>query len=255
MATAWSIVPIIGPSIGGVIDQAAGWRSIFICLTAVGIAVAAYSLPLIPSKKSTSLSLADYMRSYVNLLTSLKYLFSVCTMAFCLGALYVYLGQVTAVLRIDAISNNIVTGIVISAAPLGFFVGSFISGSLSKTRSRGFNMVSGRVLVLAGMILSLALAVPNVGGITPIALAGFFTGLGNGITLPNASSMAISVNKELTGAAVGLASAISLGFGGVIAFICGIFIQDHLTDSVLLTTLLAVAAASTVVTWIAVKAK
>lgn len=255
MATAWSIVPIIGPSIGGVIDQAAGWRSIFICLTIVGIGVGAYALPLIPSRKSTSLGLAEYIRSYLNLLTSRKYLLSVSTMALCLGALYVYLGHVTAVLRTEAISNNIVTGIVVSAAPLGFFGGSFISGSMSKTRSRGFNMVVGRVLVLTGMIVSLGLAVPNIGGVIPVALAGLFTGLGNGITLPNASSMAISVNKELTGAAVGLASAISLGFGGVIAFACGLFIQDRLNDVALLGTLLVVSAVSMIATWIAVKAE
>ncbi|MGX5801391.1 hypothetical protein ACWGS9_09115 [Bradyrhizobium sp. Arg314] len=66
-------------------------------------------------------------------------------------------------------------------------------------------------------------------GIThPLAFFGPFMsiGIGNGLTMPAANMGATSVRSDLAGTATGLAAAMSLGGGAVVASIAGTFFEE-----------------------------
>lgn len=253
MASAWALVPIVGPTIGGLLGYWIGWRGVFITLSVFGITVAIFTIISLPSLKSRKMSIHEYREGYIQLGRSKRFAFCVLSMSTCLGALYIFLGYVPHLVSGRYGADEITVATFIASAPLGFFFGSVLSGRISTTHSRGFAMMAGRMLVFVGLSTSIALEFFSLGGRISLPIAGFFIGFGNGITLPNATSIAISIKKEFTGAAVGLASALSLGGGAGIAFICGWLISGILNEFIFFCTLSAVVLFSLLVTWLAGK--
>jgi len=88
-----SLVPMIAPAIGGVLDQALGWRASFGLLLAAGLAVwALIWADLGETAQIRPVSLAAQIRQYPALLASRRFWgYSLCA-AFASGSFFAYLG-------------------------------------------------------------------------------------------------------------------------------------------------------------------
>jgi len=109
-------------------------------------------------------------------------------------------------------------------------------------------MIAGRLVASAGLAGGLALFLAGV--VHEAALFGpcVLLGLGNGLTMPSASAGALSVGPELAGSAAGLAGALAVGGGALVASLTGAVLTEAngpyaLLGMMLLAALLGLAAA------------
>jgi predicted MFS family arabinose efflux permease len=199
LAMGWALAPMVGPLLGGSLDQFFGWRSSFVVFTILGAAgfiLAARELKGIPPPRSDN----GYLTSYVLLLRSNRFWAYTLCMACSLGALYVFLGGAPLVFGGALEGSSAKLGFYMGLVPVGFILGSYLAGRFASRRSRGVILVAARLITCSGLLVGLVLAML---GVTHILV---FFGVGNGLTMPAANSGAMSVRSDLAGTAAGLAA-------------------------------------------------
>ena len=114
-----------------------------------------------------------------------------------------------------------VLGFFFGAPALGYFAGNFISGRFSVRIGVNTMVLWGCWLNAIGVGLSILVMWAGLG--SPITFFGFmtFVGLGNGMSIPNATAGALSVRPHLAGTASGLSGSIMLGGGAGLSALAG----------------------------------
>ena len=217
-----AVVPMIGPAIGGVLQEQFGWKANFWLLFALG----AFILWLVWSDMGETAtksgkSLINQFREYPELLTSPRFWGYSSACAFSSGAFFAYLGGAPFV-GTDVFSLTPgELGLYFGAPALGYFVGNYISGRFSVRYGVNRMILWGCFLNLAGVVLSLLVFLAGAG--SPLSFFGFMTcvGLGNGLSIPNATAGMLSVRPHLAGTASGLGGAIMLGGGAGLSALAG----------------------------------
>ncbi len=242
LAMAWAIAPMLGPALGGLLDQAIGWRASFYMLAVFGAAVLILCwTDLVETSRAPSNTITEQYRAYPELLGStLFWAYCVCA-AFSVGAFYAFLaGAPLAASGFDL--SPAVLGLCMGSITGGFMAGSFLAGRLAGRLPAATILVAGRLLACAGLLFGLVL---NVGGINHVlALFGpcLFVGVSNGLTQPSATAGAISVHSAHTGSAAGLAGAITVGGASLMAAVAGAALTEQNARSGLFLIMLLSAA-------------
>ncbi len=243
-----AIVPMIGPAIGGVMDQALGWQSNFWLLLILGAMVITLTWrDLGETAKTTSTSFRAQFAEYPELLTARRFWGYSLSAAFASGAFFAYLGGAPFVGSEVFGLSPAWLGIYFGAPALGYFFGNWISGRFSVRAGINSMILWGSILSAAGILTSLILFL--LGFKTALVFFGFttFVGFGNGMVLPNATSGMLSVRPHLAGTASGLGGAIMIGGGAALSALSGALLTGEsgafpLIRIMLTTSLLAVAA-------------
>ena len=217
-----SIVPMIGPMIGGALQSAFGWHSNFWLLLASGAAVWLWAWrDLGETATKVTGSLADQVRQYPQLLTSRRFWGYCASSAFASGAFFAYLGGAPfvgdQVFGMDATTLGLFFGV----PAIGYLVGNGISGRYSSRYGIDRMIVVGALGQAAGLAI---LALLTLSGFTSHwVFFGFmtFVGLGNGLVIPNATAGMLSVHPHLAGTASGLGGAIMLAGGAALSVLAG----------------------------------
>ena len=215
-----ALIPMIGPMIGGALDQAWGWRASFVALAASGaLVLLIVAADQGETGRSRGGGLAAQVRHYPTLLRSRRFWgYSLCAM-FASGAFFALLGGAAFVAgRIFGLSP-LWTGIALGSPAIGYAAGNFLSGRLSVRVGIDRMAMVGCAVATLGLGLSLVLAA--FGAVGPLVFFGFCVtlGLGNGMALPNAMAGSISVRPELAGTASGLSGAIMTAGGAALSVI------------------------------------
>ncbi len=213
-----AVVPMIGPAIGGVLDETLGWQANFWMLLALGVLVLTLIwLDLGETAQAKSASFAEQFREYPELLTARRFWGYCLSAGFASGAFFAYLGGAPYVgSEVFGLSATEV-GLYFGAPALGYFFGNGISGRYSMRYGINTMVLWGCVVSAAGLTLSLLFFLAGLK--TALVFFGFmtFVGLGNGMVLPNATSGMLSVRPHLAGTASGLGGAIMLGGGATLS--------------------------------------
>ncbi len=213
-----AVVPMIGPAIGGVLDETLGWQANFWMLLALGVLVLTLIwLDLGETAQAQSASFAEQFREYPELLTARRFWGYCLSAGFASGAFFAYLGGAPYVgSEVFGLSATEV-GLYFGAPALGYFFGNGISGRYSMRYGINTMVLWGCVVSAAGLTLSLLFFLAGLK--TALVFFGFmtFVGLGNGMVLPNATSGMLSVRPHLAGTASGLGGAIMLGGGATLS--------------------------------------
>jgi DHA1 family bicyclomycin/chloramphenicol resistance-like MFS transporter len=242
-----AVVPMIGPAIGGVLDETLGWQSNFWLLAVMGALVFALTYrDLGETAARGSASFGEQFREYPELLGARRFWGYCLAAAFASGAFFAYLGGAPYVgSEVFGLSAAEV-GIYFGAPALGYFFGNFISGRFSARVGINRMIFWGTILSAAGLLMSLFLFL--AGFKTALVFFGFmtFVGLGNGMVLPNATSGMLSVRPHLAGTASGLGGAIMIGGGAALSALAGALLTGGngaypLIWIMLVTSLMAVA--------------
>lgn len=222
-----AIVPMIGPGIGGALEQTFGWQANFWLLLALGIAILALVwADLGETAKTQTSSLREQIGEYPELLSSRRFWGYCLTAAFASGAFFSYLGGAPYVgSEVFGLSAAEV-GLYFGAPALGYFFGNGISGRYSTRVGINGMILWGCIVSFVGMSLSLLLSI--LGLQTALIFFGFmtFVGFGNGMVLPNATSGMLSVRPHLAGTASGLGGAIMLTGGASLSALAGALLTD-----------------------------
>lgn len=217
-----AVVPMIAPAIGGILEDAFGWKANFLMLLGCGLLVLAISWrDLGETGTPSSNSLIQQFREYPELLTSQRFWGYCLASAFGSGAFFAYLGGAPFVgTQVFGLSPSQL-GLYFAAPSIGYFLGNWATGVLSARHGVNRMVLWGTIIAASGMALSLI--VGYAGFSSPVAFFGFMSlvGVGNGMTIANATAGMLSVRPHLAGTASGLGGAIMIGGGAALSALAG----------------------------------
>ena len=230
-----TVAPILGPGIGGYLDRCFGWQSVFAFLGAIGLVIflitwfdLGETVPLQTSRQNSQR--ADYME----LLKSQRFWGYCVSSALGSGSFFIYLSGAPFVgTELFGLSPEQLS-LYFGAPALGYFAGNFISGHYSERFGVDAMVISGLNFTVSGTALSLIVSASGNGSV--LSFFGFmcFVGLGNGLTIPNATAGMLSVRPHLAGTASGLGSAIMIGGGAALSALAGTVVSIDAGETPLL---------------------
>lgn len=242
LAMAWAIAPMLGPTVGGLLDQVLGWRASFCALALFGAAVLVLCwTDLNETNRTPSSTIAEQYRAYPELLGSKRFWAYCVCMAFSVGAFYAFLTGAPLAASAFDLSPSIL-GLYMGSITGGFMVGSFLAGRLAGSLPVTTLLVVGRIVACAGLLLGLALFAAGIDHVLALFGPCLFVGLSNGLTQPSANVGAISVRSTHTGSAAGLAGAITVAGASMMAAFAGAVLTEENARSGLFLVMLASAA-------------
>jgi DHA1 family bicyclomycin/chloramphenicol resistance-like MFS transporter len=244
-----SIVPMMGPAVGGVLDEAFGWQASFWMLAGGGLLLL---ILLYFDQGETFIKreggFAAQVREYPKLLTSQRFWGYCLAAAFASGAFFAYLGGAPFVGTEVFAMEPAELGLYFGSPAIGYLIGNGLSGRYSVRVGVNRMVLIGALLTVAGM--STLMLLDLAGFSHPLVFFGFMIciGLGNGILLPNANAGMLSVRPALAGSAAGLGGAFMIGGGAALSVIAGFVLGPDtgarpLIILMLLTTLASVVCA------------
>ncbi|EBA16538.1 drug resistance transporter, Bcr/CflA family protein [Roseobacter sp. SK209-2-6] len=235
-----AVVPMIGPAIGGFLDQWLGWQANFWMLFAVGALTLAITFSDFgETAHKSGKTLRQQFSEYPELLFSPRFWGYSLASGLASGSFFAYLGGAPYLgTEIYGLSTAEL-GVYFSAPAVGYFAGNFISGRYSTKLGVNRMVFWGCIINGSGVLVSLLIAL--TGADTVLTFFGFmcFVGIGNGMAIPNATAGAISVRPHLAGTASGLSGAIMIGAGALLSAGAGLLLGPDSTAVPLLLVMLA----------------
>ena len=217
-----ALVPMVGPMIGGALEQAFDWHATFVFLVLAGIGtLALVHVDLGETLAKGGMGFRAQVRSYPELFRSPRFWGYVMCAAFGSGAFFALLGGASFVGTTIFGLSPVWNGIALGAPAVGYALGNFLSGRFSVRLGINKMALIGTGITIAGLGISVLLTLAGL--VHPLVFFGFctFLGLGNGLTLPNVMAGSISVRPHLAGTASGLGGAIMIGGGAALSQVAG----------------------------------
>ena len=235
-----SVVPMIGPAVGGWLDTQFGWHASFWLMLGLGSAVAALIwADLGETMSGERRSFRAQFAEYPELFASPRFWGYVGAAMFASGAFFAYVGGAPFVGSEVFDLSPAQLGVYFGAPALGYFAGNFVSGRFSTAVGIDRMILWGSMLTATGLAVSVALSLS--GTHSAVAFFGLmsFVGLGNGMVLPNANAGMLSVRPHLAGTASGLGGAFMIGGGAALAGWAGLLLTPESGEMPLLYLMLA----------------
>lgn len=229
VAMAMSLAPMLSPALGGYLDTLLGWRTSFIFCSIAGLTVFVWVILTLPEtlvQRGEGEAAASLLRGYGQLLRSPLFCSYALQTSFTSGVFFAFIAGAPFVVVTVMGHPASDYGLWFVVVSTGYLVGNFFTGRYAVRL--GIDRMLG-VGALAGMVGAIALALTSWLG--PLSLPGIFlpmmvVALSNGLTLPNGTAGAISVNPRAAGAAAGLTGALQMLVGAAAALLVG-YGQDH----------------------------
>lgn len=225
---AFVIAPMLAPTLGGFLDQAAGWRASFALvgvLGAVALMVTWRSLPETNRSRAPSAGIAGLLAGYRSLLRRPRFIAYALTLGFASAVFFSFIAGAPYLMVVVLGQTPLDYGLWFVVVSIGYMAGNFLSGRYSQRLGTDRMVSIGNIVTLAAAFLCLAAAVS--GHLSPATLFGpmMVAALGNGLTIPNGTAGAISVDASAIGAAAGLAGFLQMGLGAAASQLVGA-VQD-----------------------------
>lgn len=209
-----SLVPMVGPLIGGALEERFGWQSTFWLLFGLGVV-------------TTALAFADLgetftrreggtfaqMRLYPRLLKSREFWAYCGTASFAAGCFYAFLGGAPYIgAEVYGLTSSQI-GAAFALPSVGYMAGNYMAGRHSVRLGTRRMIVAGTSVTTSAMATLAVLTALDLSGAWVFFGAMVFLGIGNGMALPNANGGMLQAVPELAGSASGLGGAIAIGMG------------------------------------------
>ncbi|WP_444464621.1 multidrug effflux MFS transporter [Rhodobacter capsulatus] len=213
-----SVVPMIGPAVGGLLDGLFGWQANLAVLAISGALL--FALVWADMGETVSgggLGFGAQMRAYPILLRSARFWGYALSAAASAGLFYAYLGGAALVGEQAFGLSPIEVGYFFALPSLGYLIGNWVSGRFSLHLGMDRMVLWGTTLATAAIAVALlARAAEALGPVLFFSAVGI-TGIGNGLSLPSANAGLMSVRADLAGTASGLGATMTIGTGAVLA--------------------------------------
>ena len=222
-----ALVPMVGPMIGGLLDEWFAWQASFAFAGLFGLVVLAVVwFDMGETNLTRSARFSDQFRAYPGLIRSRRFWGYTLVAAFASGAFFAFLGGGPYVARVVLGMDPAELGLYFGLIAFGYMIGNFLSGVLSERVGVNRMMLTGSIVASLATLLGIVLFA--VGLTHPLSLFGsiLIVGLGNGLTLPSANAGIVSVRPELAGSASGLGGALMIGGGAALSMITGAILTE-----------------------------
>lgn len=223
-----AVVPMVGPAIGGVLDQYFGWQANFWLLFLLGgmalwLTWADFGETAFKSGKT----LLEQFREYPELLRSPRFWGYSLASGMSSGAFFAYLGGAPFIGTEFFGMDSARMGLFFGAPAIGYFLGNFISGRYSIRIGINRMVLWGCLFNCFGVVVSLAFFALGAGSEYTFFGCMTMVGLGNGLSIPNATAGSLSVRPKLAGTASGLSGAIMLTGGAALSALAGAMLTSE----------------------------
>jgi MFS transporter, DHA1 family, multidrug resistance protein len=245
-----ALAPMLGPVIGGVLDEALGWQAVVWLTFGLGLLVFAISwADLGETNTAQSADFGAQFRALPELARSRRFWGYSATAALASGAFFAFLGGgpyvATQVLGLSPSALGFYFGLI----ALGYMFGNFLSARFAARAGMNRMMIVGTLVSSGGLMLSIACF--GLGIVHPAAFFGcmLVVGLGNGLTLPSANVGTVSVRPHLAGSASGIGGAMMVGGGAALAALAGALLGPGTGPWPLLAIMLASSICAVLAAW------
>ncbi|WP_371226506.1 multidrug effflux MFS transporter [Roseovarius sp. 2305UL8-3] len=239
-----AVVPMIGPAIGGALDQWLGWQAAFGALFLLGAVVLWLTwADLGETAPATTRSLGEQFREYPELFLSPRFWGYASASALSSGAFFAYLGGGPYVGDKVFGLAPAQLGFFFGAPAIGYFLGNFISGRFSVRIGVNRMVMWGTLINAVGIAVNLALFYLGLASVFTFFGLMTLMGLGNGMTIPNATAGMLSVRPHLAGTASGLGGSLMIGGGAALSVLAGLGLSPETAAFNLLWIMLGTALA------------
>ena len=220
-----AICPMFGPALGGLLDGWFGWEANFWFIGGLGffILLIAY-FDLGETVPENTQGFRQQFSEYPELLRSRRFWGYCLASAFGAGAFFAYLGGGPFVGSIVYNLSPEMLGLYFGAPAIGYFFGNFLSGRFTILFGIDAMILWGLWIIFSGLSLSMVCSYVGYGTVETFFGFMIFVGLGNGLTIPNATAGMLSVRPHLAGTASGLGGAMMIAIGAALSTLAGAFL-------------------------------
>lgn len=215
-----TLIPMIGPTLGGVLSDHFGWRSNFaaILIAALLVLLLIYR-DLGETNRQKSGSFSEQFRAWPRLLTSPRFWGYTMAGTFTSGAFFAFLGGAPFVGGTLMGLTPSVLGLQFMFIAAGYIAGNYLSGRFARRAGIDMMMLIGGVVALVGAAVPILLFAQGYMSYLAFFAPQVVVGFGNGLSLPSTNAGIVSVRPELAGSASGLGGAISMGGGAFVSWL------------------------------------
>ena len=219
---AMTIMPMLGPAIGGIVEEYSEWQLSFRIMSILGLlTVILVWLDQGETIREKQESIIQQFYSYIGLVKSKMFWLYSLTAGFSVSCYYSFLtgGPIIAHELFSMSPSE--QGYLFGFVGFGYLFGNFLTGKYTVQVGPNKMMLMGCIITVLAPIIQIIFA--NTSFFNPLTFFGpmILIGLGNGMTLPNASSGMVSINPRLAGSASGLGMAVMIGIGATISACTG----------------------------------
>ena len=208
LTMAFVVAPMVAPILGGVLETYADWRVGQWALAVAGAAVlvaAWFKLPETHPPERRAPSLLSFFSSSLRLFSIPRFRTYTLTLAFTSSVFFAFLGGAPHIMMDMLHRTPFEYGLWFISISLAYMAANFASGRYTQRLGIDRMISLGNLITFAAGLLCLGSAISGLLSpltlFVPMAVAAF----GNGLTVPNGTAGAISVDAKLTGAAAGWA--------------------------------------------------
>ncbi|MDP7241447.1 MAG: multidrug effflux MFS transporter [Rhodospirillales bacterium] len=227
--------PMIGPSIGGLLEVWFGWQASFVLIAAIGAGVLAASVFYLHEThwgEGQAAGITDMVVGFGHLLRRPVFCGHAFQVAFTSSVFFAFVGGVPYVM-VDLMGRPPSEfGFYFIAVPAMFMTGSFFAGRVSAR-------VGSDRMVAIGTLIALTATGAEVAWnhwdlLTPVTLFGSMAvaALGAGMAQPNGMAGAVGVDPRRAGAASGLSGFLQMTVSAGVATVVGALLADSATPVV-----------------------
>ena len=220
-----AICPMFGPALGGLLDGWFGWEANFWFIGGLGIFILLIAyFDLGETVPENTQGFRQQFSEYPELLLSRRFWGYCLASAFGAGAFFAYLGVGPFVGSIVYNLSPEMLGLYFGAPAIGYFFGNFLSGRFTIRFGIDAMILWGLWIIFFGLSLSMVCSYVGYGTVETFFGFMIFVGLGNGLTIPNATAGMLSVRPHLAGTASGLGGAMMIAIGAALSTLAGAFL-------------------------------
>ena len=250
----FAVAPMVAPMIGGILDEAAGWRApmIFLLAASAFVLVMAWARLSETNVDRHIVSPRVLAGEFAELGRTGLFWYFALTSALISSAFFMFLAGAPYVMIEILGRSPMEYGYYFVVVAGGYILGNFMSGRYASQVGTHPMILAGCTLQIVGLLAAALLFA--AGATHPAALFGpmFFLSIANGLALPSSLAGAISVRPDLAGAASGFAGSMQIGFGAVMAPVVSGLLDDTIWPMLLL--MLATSSGALVTAWAARRA-
>ena len=233
MGMIMGVVPAIAPVLGGVLQEAFGWRSTFIASLLFASALGVWVILMLPEtlrrKLDEPLSLIAIVKGFGSLLASRPYRAYVGLVSLAYGGLFAFISGSSFVLMGVYGLSPVQFGFSFALGVMGFITGTVVAQKLVLKRGLDGVIRLGVMCLAGGGVIMLALTLVGTGSSLEITLPMAIYAAGVGLTMPQGQAAAMMPFPERAGTASSFLGICQMTFS---AFV-GLLIGRVLTGSVL----------------------
>lgn len=240
VTTVMVVAPMFAPTIGGALDTAFGWHSIFLFAGLYSLGVLIWAAVMLRETRPARAPGASFWREAAGLFGSRPFYGYVLVVAFATAPFFTFIGGGPHIVVTMMERSSAEYGLWFMLTSIGYMIGNFLASRLSQRFGVGTMIGIGLIIEIAGAIISvLAIVVGWHWGPVVLFLPQIVVSIGNGLLLPNAIAGAVSVRPQAAGAASGITGCVQMAFGAAMAQAATVAIAGAVTAMPLMLMILA----------------